>query len=69
MEQSDNNTALPAGEQDELSRLRRSIDAVDEKIAEMLRENMSKKKIAQYFCVSRRTLYNFMKKQLISGNK
>ena len=36
MEQSDNNTALPAGEQDELSRLRRSIDAVDEKIAEML---------------------------------
>lgn len=41
----------------------------EEKIAEMLRENMSKKKIAQYFCVSRRTLYNFMKKQLISGNK
>ena len=41
----------------------------EEKIAEMLRENMSKKKIAQFFHVSRRTLYNFIKKQQISGNK
>lgn len=41
----------------------------EEKIAEMLRENMSKKKIAQSFHVSRRTLYNFIKKQQISGNK
>ncbi len=41
----------------------------EREIEEMIKANVAKEKIARSFHVSRRTLYNFMQNQSVSGNK
>ncbi len=41
----------------------------EKEIEKMIQDNVAKEKIARSFHVSRRTLYNFMQNQSVSGNK